>query len=420
MYISVYKTVKFKYYVLVTVLYGFVLQNYLQQFKYFTFCKYIDEGIALFFFFAFLYKTAQKRKINYFGFKVIVCFYIIIFCAGISTIMYTYQPAKNIFLDFYANIKFLFTILGAMEFYKQFDFIIYANKLYFHLKTIIIIFAGLTASDLLFGLFSVPNYYFYKNGMKALGLVYGHPAVLSVVCLLLFAILTYLDAYEIKSIHYKVILVLIMILTLRAKIIGTLAIMFLIHIWVKKFNKKITISMLITISPIAVLLARKEIQSYYIVNSQASRSLLTITSFKMAKDMFPFGSGLATFGSAFSLDPYSTIYKIYGLSEVWGISPDTGQDISDTFWPMILGQFGVIALIVYLFFIYCIFKQIQEIRKNNKYFYLACWCLFTYLIIASTSESAFVNGYAVFWAVFLSLFLKTTTLKGSSNEMYNC
>lgn len=399
-----YKTIKFRYFVIVIALYSFVLQNYV-QFNYFQGFGYVDEIIALGFGGFFLISVAQRKKISEFEWKIIACFSIIIFLAIISTLLYTNQPFKNEILDLYANIKFVSTILGAKELYKEFDFTKYVKKLYFHLRIIIIILMGLTIFDLLFDLFPEPNHYYYKYGIKPLSLIYGHPAILSVICLLLFAILIFLNAYNIKSAYYKMMLVLMMILTLRAKIIGTLAVMCLLSIYVLKFKGKITIPMLLSASPFAVVFAWKELQSYYLANSQASRLLLTVTSLKMAKDLFPLGSGLASFGSAFSLKPYSIIYKMYGLSEIWGLSAETGQDVTDTFWPMILGQFGIIALIVYLVFVYNIFKQIQKLQKKNIYFYLASWCIFIYLIIGSTSESAFVNSYAVFLGIFLSLFL---------------
>lgn len=401
-----YTKSKIKYLTLIVALYVFVLQNFIEL-NYFEAFSYADEIFAIGFFLVFIIKILTKKRIDKFESISITCFIIIIFMATISTMLHSFQPISNEILDLFANLKFVLTLLGAIELYREFDLSRYINKIYIHVRFIAIIFFVLTIIDIVFDLFPDSNYQFYKYGLKSLRLFYGHPATLSVVCLLLVSVLVYLDGYGINSKLYKLILIIIMILTFRAKIVGTLAIMSMIYIYVIKFKSKITIPRLLMLSPFTVILAWGEIQSYYVTNIQASRLLLTITSFKIAKDMFPLGSGFATFGSAFSIDPYSIVYSTYNLSGIWGISMDASQDISDTFWPMILGQFGVIALVAYIYFVYKIFKQIQKVRTKNINIYLAGWCLFSYLIIASTSESAFVNAYAVFYAIYLSVFLKT-------------
>ena len=265
---------------------------------------------------------------------------------------------------------------------------------------------AMTVLDMRYNLFPDTYYQFYKHGMKSLRLFYGHPATLSAVCLFLLSLLIVLEGYGIRTKVYQLALLIIMLLTLRAKIIGTLAIVGILCIVVFHFHRKITIKRLALLTPFALIFAWSEIQSYYIDNKQASRLLLTITSFRVAKDNFPFGSGLATFGSGFSVSPYSPVYSLYNLSSVWGLSIDAPQDISDTFWPMILGQLGVIALVAYVLFVYSIYKKMQK-RALNRHAYVGCWVLLVYLLVASTSESAFVNAYGVFYAVLLALFMNT-------------
>ena len=211
-------------------------------------------------------------------------------------------------------------------------------------------------------------------------------------------------------------LILMMVMTFRAKIIGTLFIIFVLSLVVIVFNKKITITKMLVLLPFLAIFAWNEIQSYYITNQQASRLVLTLTSLDIAKDKFPLGAGLATFGSAFSITPYSPIYSLYGISNIWGLSENTAHDISDTFWPMILGEFGIVALIAYIGFVYCIYKEIQTIKMTDNYKYIACWSLLIYILVASTSESAFVNAYSVFYGIFMTLFINSSKIKNRRFE----
>jgi hypothetical protein len=39
----------------------------------------------------------------------------------------------------------------------------------------------------------------------------------------------------------------------------------------------------------------------------------------------------------------SPIYFEYGLSRIWGLSPDNPRFVMDAFWPHIIGQFGLLG-----------------------------------------------------------------------------
>src|SRR6185436_21024610 len=78
-----------------------------------------------------------------------------------------------------------------------------------------------------------------------------------------------------------------------------------------------------------------------------ARSALYHTSILIARDHFPLGTGLATFGSHASKLFYSRVYSDYGISEVYGLSPRDSNFITDTFWPMVAGEGGVICLLAY-------------------------------------------------------------------------
>ena len=79
-----------------------------------------------------------------------------------------------------------------------------------------------------------------------------------------------------------------------------------------------------------------------------------IASFNIAGDYFPFGSGMGTFGSLASIiNGYSNIYYDYNVSN---IGSNSAQDVAnghhtllDTYWPHILGELGVVGLILFFY-----------------------------------------------------------------------
>lgn len=400
---------KMKCIVLIILIYTFVLQNFIQDRLLYSF-RYFDEIFTVF---ALIFYVVNliKRKCVFTRFEIyILCgVFIIMLLAVISSIQYSKQPISNMLLDLFANLKFPIVLLYSIDCFKEYDISKYKTYIALNVRMITYAFSILTILDLIFDLFPDTYYQFYKNGVKSLRLIYAHPGTLSVVCVFLLAILIYVGDSSFKNIFCKILLAIIMILTFRAKIIGTLAIILGIYLYTTKCKKPISVTKLLPLVPIILLLSWSEIQSYYITNAQASRLILTKTSIQIALDKFPLGTGLASFGSAFSINPYSKVYSDYGISSIWGISEQTAQDISDTFWPMLIGQFGFIAGIIYLIGIILLYKKIQKIWTVNMEAYRAAWSLFIYLLIASTSESAYVNAYAVAFAVFISVFCGTST-----------
>jgi hypothetical protein len=81
--------------------------------------------------------------------------------------------------------------------------------------------------------------------------------------------------------------------------------------------------------------------------------MLYRASFQIAADYFPFGSGLATFGGWISAIFYSPIYSKYGLESISGLEQG-GTFITDTFWPYIIGQFGILGFFLYTWILACL------------------------------------------------------------------
>ena len=202
-------------------------------------------------------------------------------------------------------------------------------------------------------------------------------------------------------------LLLIMCSTLRSKAFGAALAIILICYFVFVRKKKITLRTMLLFIPLVVILGWDQIQYYFfssIIPDSARYQLLT-KAFEIARDMFPLGAGFATFGSYYSGVYYSSVYAAYGLSNINGLRIGASQFISDSFWPMILGQSGYFGLFSYIFAVMMLLKAIQRIRKVENSYYAAAMSGICYLIIVSMAESAFVHPVAVPIAMMIGAFL---------------
>lgn len=71
----------------------------------------------------------------------------------------------------------------------------------------------------------------------------------------------------------------------------------------------------------------------------------------IATDHFPLGGGMGRYASWMSRVEYSPLYEEYGLSDIRGLREDASMFATDTFWPMILGETGVVGALGYVAFL---------------------------------------------------------------------
>ena len=89
-----------------------------------------------------------------------------------------------------------------------------------------------------------------------------------------------------------------------------------------------------------------------------------------------------------------------------GLREGAAYFVSDTFWPMILGQSGWIGLVFLLLGIGGLFFRIQTLYSVNTAFYLSALFILLYLLVSSAAESAFVHPTAIPLALWLGILLR--------------
>ncbi|MGY2066405.1 O-antigen ligase family protein [Blastococcus sp. SYSU DS0619] len=129
----------------------------------------------------------------------------------------------------------------------------------------------------------------------------------------------------------------------------------------------------------------------------AARTLMTRDSFFVALDYFPLGAGFGRFGSDTASEFYSPLYLERGYQNVWGLSERTGNALflTDTMWPAILGESGLIGLLVYVVALVAVFRRLRRLSTDGEP--IARWLgltgiawIFQYLL-ESTGNPVFVS-----------------------------
>ena len=349
---------------------------------------YWDELYALLFFPLMLIKKTNilrdkiVKKIN-----IALCLLLLV--GILSSFIYNYQPLPAVLQDIVLNLKFFLGIGTTCLLFRRINLEKYKNKLRFHIIFITWLLSFFMISDKLLHIFPV---YEVRYGFKSEQLFFGHPTGLASVAFLLLIMLTLVYQKK-KDLLTLFMLLALEIMTLRLKAIAVAMLYIYIFFMVMVLNKKIGWKQIIpAIIPI-IMIGYSTFSAYFFSSKtmEMARGALLYKSFQIAKDFFPIGAGFGTYGSAPSATWYSPLYRMYGLNTVWGLSEGNAFYVSDSFWPMIIGQFGYLGLIVYAIIVFLLFKQIQKLYVVDKKYFLASMGALLYLMVSSIAESAFVN-----------------------------
>lgn len=393
------------YILFIIAMYIFVFQNFLQ--KYFVMFQYFDEIFVLLTIPVFIiYLSKNNFKINIYknDKKIILFLGLIIFVGLIQNFRLNFQSPKYYLSDLLLFLKFfLGYFLSRLTLDKKF-FDKYNKKIKNHVKLVTIILFLFTIANYIFKLYPAQVRY----GIISNQLFYSHPTYLAAVCIFLFAL--YVISNDKKFDIINIILIFLVISTLRIKAIASAMGVIIIYSIIQRTNKKINLNKFAILAILLVIVGYSQFQYYFLSDGFARKELL-FTSFKIAGDYFPLGTGFATYATYFSGVSYSPVYYKYGLSTIWGLG--VGENFfSDSFWPAILGQFGYLGLLSYLLIILCLYRQIQsEYNSENNKIYIAKIVCLLYLLISSTSESAFFNTIAIPLSLIIGIMFNEEEIK---------
>lgn len=123
----------------------------------------------------------------------------------------------------------------------------------------------------------------------------------------------------------------------------------------------------IVLFPVIQQVALATYDNFVVGGAENARTRLTIDSVTLAFQHFPFGVGFGRFGSAIARENYSIEYVKLGYDAVYGLgspgnSNNHGRFLTDTQWPAIIGEAGLIGG---LFFALGLWRIVMTFRKAS-------------------------------------------------------
>ena len=184
-----------------------------------------------------------------------------------------------------------------------------------------------------------------RYGIKSYNFVFPMSFQFLAVALVAIAVLSISkDKYN-NRLPYAAVCVGLILATKSSPLLFSVMFIFLLIYFQKRAQLKTRTVVFMAV--IVLLLGTFQIQTY-LMNVNAPRYLFFYYGGKTANTYFPLGSGFATFGSDQAARNYSRLYYQYGFNSLFGMNTEDGSFLSDTFWPMAIGQFGWIGSILYI------------------------------------------------------------------------
>ena len=194
------------------------------------------------------------------------------------------------------------------------------------------------------------------GGLPSLNGPFGHPVSLGhIMALAAIAVVAYRNTIG-RGPWSAVLLIgslLAVVMSFRRKAItGVLA--GAVTVWLLIPRRRGTLLLVLLAVPLVVVLSWDVIVAVtaftyqeYVVNAHlAPRIIMYQDSAQIALRDFPFGAGFSRFGSHLAEAEYSPEYLERGYLAIWGMGIDNeGGFLTDTFWPAILGEAGIVGLL---------------------------------------------------------------------------
>lgn len=377
---------------------------------YIRYLKYWDELLMVFFLF-YLMGTSINFKLNSLNGRTILLLLLFLFIGLTGNIVSGMQKEKvAIVLDIVANFKVPIIAIGFCYMVNSTD----TRRVLYYLKNIakIFILCGFVCMLLNqfidFGMRGQSRY-----GIYSFNFIYEYAHIFSMVILSSILVVSYTNNKKSFWKWYSMGAVQLL-MTLKGISIVTVAASLLI-LWVMKHKNKINIRTIIVLVIIGIILGQYQINEYFLGNQNAPRVMLLIYGFKTMCKYMPIGAGFATFGSDMANKYYSDLYYNYAFHENWGTRVGS-QYLNDSWWPMVMGQFGIVGLIITIFVFYKIFVYLQ---KNKIKYYSKAMVLtgMIYLLVASLGTSIFTTSATIILIFNMLLLIRADVITKEDNSL---
>lgn len=229
----------------------------------------------------------------------------------------------------------------------------------------------------------------------------GDYSSILIISLVIFHIVSYYKRKPLRIL--KGLTIILIIFTFRGKALGFMA-TYLMAVFLIDHFHKISKKALIIIAILGICGGYFQIR-YYFLDNVTPRALFLANGIETANQYFPTGAGFSTYGSNMAKVHYSPLYRQYGFSKIWGMNEDEQQFLNDNFWPMIMGQYGWIGMLLYIAILVLMFKIVNK-QLYNKQLKIAGFSIFFLLLYSSVGGPIFVHYIGCASIIIFSLILK--------------
>ncbi len=258
----------------------------------------------------------------------------------------------------------------------------------------------------------------YRVGLPSLQSIFIHPGLFGWYCAFvgLYAFAFWLTRRRWKYFVYTFFCLIGVAASMRLKPLGAVAAAGAAGLFFYSARAKVAVVtaalalalvFLIVFQTRIIGVVREQVEEYR--NPLKPRTVFYRTATDLAERHFPLGVGFGRFGGEIAARYYSPVYREYGFDRMHGLWPD-GRFLTDTFWPMVLGELGVFGFGFYLaaclYLVALLRKACRVVRAPYaQAFVLGTAMVFIEGLVESLAEPVFVKppaAYFIFAAVGIS------------------
>ena len=366
--------------------------------------SYIDEAVALL---GVLYICREILVCKRFAFPR----YILVATAGLAVfsvagllgnVLHRYQPWKSVIVDLYTNLKFFLAILTGHALFQGVEWEKMKRYGGMHARVIVLFLFLVFLLDRVFVIWPGSVRY----GFRTAKLFFDHATYLAGAASFLLMLLTIF--YEKKNLPFIAMGLILLVFTLRSKAFASAAILAALVIYFIFLKGKVKLWHILLAGGVCVVIAWPQIRYYFIeLGGKSTRSVMHGMAFQIAKDYFPLGTGFGTYASAEAAKVFSPVYEIYDFEYLLRFEKNRQWlgFLNDTFWPIIVGQTGVVGTAADVFSQGVLFTKSWKLQNVNVCAFAAVLYGWAHLLISSVAEPAFNNSTAVPFALVMGIAL---------------
>ena len=241
-------------------------------------------------------------------------------------------------------------------------------------------------------------------------IVYFHPAYLGINSIILSMIYYYCSEGSKRDKIITVMMLSMGFCGARSKFYGFFVVaIFMLFIFKREMFNRLKIKYIIGgifIILLMLLVAWQKINYYFIAGGEFStdeisdsmaRAALYVYTPEILADHPFFGTGFASYGTYFSAHPYSSLYGMYEMDKIWGLSETKPDFVADTYYPVMV-QFGYVGVLLFIMFVRSVFKRIKRLSKtfklSDKNIHIATLCMI-FILIENIASAVFTQGGGV-------------------------